>query len=108
MIAGRLPGALSNPAKVTTRRFIAWIYATLFVGTALLSGVFFFRTYQEYARYQQLEADSRQKLAQAMQRLKVQERVLERLRTDPDYVEKVIRQQLRYAKPSELIFRFED
>ena len=75
---------------------------------ALLSGVFFFRTYQEYARYQQLEADSRQRLALAVQRLKVQERALERLRTDPEYVEKVIRQQLRYAKPSELIFRFED
>ncbi len=94
--------------NVTTRRFITWIYATLFVGTALLSGVFFFRTYQEYARYQRLEADSRQRLVQATQRLQVQERVLERLRSDPAYVEKVIRQQLRYAKPSELIFRFED
>jgi cell division protein FtsB len=51
---------------------------------------------------------SRQRLAQAEQRLRDQERVLQRLRSDPDYVEKVIRQQLRYAKPSELIFRFED
>jgi cell division protein DivIC len=93
---------------VTTRRFITWIYAALFVGIGLVSGVFFFRTYQEYAQYQRLEADSRSRLAQAEVRLRDQARVLERLRTDPDFVEKVIRQQLRYAKPSELIFRFED
>ena len=108
MIAARPRLRYQFPSKVTTRRFITWICATIFVGTALLSGVFFFRTYQEYARYQQLEAESRLRLAQAQQRLQVQQRVLERLRTDPAYVEKVIRQQLRYAKPSELIFRFED
>ena len=93
---------------MNARRLIVWFYALLFVGMGLLSGVFFFRTYQEYAQFERLEAESRQRLAQAQQRLKEQERVLERLRTDPDYVAKVIRQQLRYAKPSELIFRFED
>jgi len=30
-----------------------------------------------------------------------------RLRTDPAYVERVIRRQLGYAKPDEFIFRFE-
>jgi len=95
-------------SNVNARRLIAWIYAVLFIGIGTLSGVFFFRTYQEYAQYQRLEAESRQKLVQAEQKLKDQERVLERLRSDPDYVAKVIRQQLRYAKPSELIFRFED
>ncbi len=104
----RRAGWVIESPEVTTRRFITWLYATAFVGMALLSGVFFFRTYQEYANYQQLEAESRLRLEQAQQRLKVQQRVLERLRSDPAYVEKVIRQQLRYVKPSELIFRFED
>ncbi len=107
-----LPSGGRSPYRihtiVTTRRFITWIYATLFVGVGLLSGVFFFRTYQEYAQYQRLEADSRLRLAKAERRLQDQQRVLDRLRTDPEFVEKVIRQQLRYAKPSELIFRFED
>lgn len=93
---------------MNARRLILWIYVVLFVGVGLISGVFFFRTYQEYAQLQRLEAESRQRLAQAEQRLNEQERVLERLRTDPDYVARIIRQQLRYAKPSELIFRFED
>jgi cell division protein FtsB len=37
-----------------------------------------------------------------------QEIVLQRLRTDPAYVEKVIRRKLGYAKPDEFIFRFEN
>jgi len=39
-------------------------------------------------------------------RLREQEIVLERLRSDPAYVEKVIRRRLGYAKPDEFVFRF--
>jgi cell division protein FtsB len=93
---------------MTARRVIIWIYAGIFVGLGLLSGGFFFQTYQEYAQLQRVEVEGRQHLAQAQQRLKEQEVVLDRLRHDPAYVKKIIRQQLRYAKPSELIFRFDD
>ena len=97
-----------SDSSLTARRVIIWIYAGLFVGVGLLSGVFFFQTYQEYAQLRRVEADTRQRLARAEQRLKDQELVLERLRSDPAFVEKIIRLQLRYAKPSELIFRFEE
>ncbi len=93
---------------MTARHVVVWLYAAIFVGLGLLSGVFFFQTYQEYAQLQRVEAESRQRLAQAEQRLKEQEQVLDRLRNDPAYVKKIIRQQLRYAKPSELIFRFDE
>ena len=105
---GRVDGISKAGTIVTARRIIIWIYAGLFIGVGLLSGAFFFQTYQEYAQLQRIEAESRQRLALAEQRLRDQERVLERLRTDPNYVEKVIRRQLHYAKPSELIFEFED
>jgi cell division protein FtsB len=91
---------------MTARRVIIWIYAGIFVGLGLLSGGFFFQTYQEYAQLQRVETEGRQRLAQAEQRLKEQQQVLDRLRNDPAFVKKVIRQQLRYAKPTELIFRF--
>lgn len=90
------------------RRFIVWIYAVCFIAVGAGSGVFSFRTYQEYAQLRRVEAESRERLAEAAGRLKAQERVLERLRTDPAFVEKIIRQQLRYARPDELIFRFEN
>jgi len=101
---------MSNKAgpPVTARRVIIWICASLFLGVGLLSGGFFFQTYQEYAQLQRVEAERRQRLAQAEQRLREQEQVLERLRNDPAYVKRIIRQQLRYAKPSELIFRFDE
>ena len=51
---------------------------------------------------------SRRRLAEAEAKLREQEKILERLRNDPVYVEKVIRRRLGYAKPEEFIFRFED
>ena len=47
------------------------------------------------------------KLAVKEGELREQQRTLERLRTDPDFVEKIIRQRLGYAKPGDLIFRFD-
>ena len=91
---------------MTARRLIAWIYAVLFLGVGMISGVFLFRTYQEYTELQRLEAKSRERVAQARQRLEEQKRVLDRLQHDPYYVEKVIRLQLLYAKPADFIYRF--
>lgn len=89
------------------RRFIVGLYLTLFLGAAVTSGVFFWQAHQEYERLHELEESSRKRLAAAETLLKEQERVLERLRSDPAYVEKVIRQRLGYAKPEEYIFRIE-
>ena len=102
--AGRVSESLRI---VSARRIIIWIYLGLFVGVGVLSGAFFFQTYQEYAQLQRMEAENRQRLAQAEQRLREQQRILERLRTDDSYVDKVIRKQLRYAKPTDFIFLFE-
>ena len=89
------------------RRIIRWTYALLFVVVGALSGMFFFRTYQEYARLKQIEVECRQRLAQAQADLAVNKVKLERLRTDPAYVRRTIRQQMGYAKPDELIYRFD-
>ena len=53
-------------------------------------------------------AKQNEAVAEAELRLKYQEQVLERLRTDPAYVEKVIRRKLGYARPEEYVFRFEN
>jgi cell division protein FtsB len=55
-----------------------------------------------------IQTESRQRVAEAELKLKYQEQVIERLRTDPAYVEKVIRNKLRYARPEEFVFRFEN
>ncbi|PTY04766.1 septum formation initiator [Opitutaceae bacterium EW11] len=92
---------------MTLRRLIIAFYLLLFLSLAAGSGVFFLQTKREYTRLQQMEAQSKVRLAEAEQKLREQERVLERLRTDPAYVEMIIRQRLGYSKPDEYIFRFE-
>lgn len=84
------------------------MYLILFLGVAVASGVFFWRAYQEYENLREQEQRVRQRLAEAEQRLKDHEKILDRLRTDPIYVERVIRQRLGYAKPDEYIFRIRE
>lgn len=74
---------------------------------AVGSGVFFLQTRRQYQQLLKSEAESRQLLAEAQLKLREQDKILDRLRTDPAFVELVIRRQLGYAKPDEMIFRFE-
>lgn len=90
------------------RRILISLYLALFVGAGLVSGVFLWQAHGEYSRLLRIEAASRQRLAAAEARLKEQERILDRLRNDPSYVEKVIRRRLGYVKSDEFVFRFED
>ena len=98
----------SPPSPVNLRRFIAAIYVVLFVGVVAASGVYFWQTREEYKQLKQQEAASQRRLAETEARLREQEKIIERLRNDPAYVEKVIRRRLQYAKPDEFVFRFEE
>lgn len=89
------------------RRAIITFYLVLFVSVAAGAAGFLWQTRAEYDRLKEIEAQSRARLALAEDRLREQERMLERMRTDPAYVEMVIRRRLGYAKPDEFIFRFE-
>jgi cell division protein FtsB len=93
---------------VNQNRVIISLYLVLFVGAGLTSGLFLWQASEEYSQLKRMEAASRQRLAEAEVRLKEQERILDRLRNDPAYVERVIRRRLFYAKPGEFVFRFED
>lgn len=93
---------------MTPRRILILLYVVLLGGLGLGAGALFLDSRAEHARLRQSEAVLRQRLAETQARLAEQERVLERLRTDRDYVSKVIRQRLHYAKPGEVVFRFED
>lgn len=90
------------------RRLIVGLYLALFLGVAGTSSYYFMQTQREYDRLKRMHGESVDKLAEAREKLREQERILERLRTDPAYVEKVIRRRMFYAKPDEYIFRFED
>ena len=90
------------------RQIIVTFYLLLFLSVGAGSAVFFWQTRQEYNQLRQVELATQHRLAEAEQRLRDQEQVLQRLRTDPAYVEMKIRQRLGYARPEEFIFRFEE
>ena len=93
---------------MTLRGFIFILFLVFFAGLSAAAGFYFFDAREEYNRQKTVEAANRVRLAEAEEKLRDQERVLERLRTDPAYVEKVIRRKLGYAKSDEYIFRFEE
>src|SRR5690606_18161757 len=80
------------------------------VAAGVLAGlaVVLAQTRAEYERVREAEVQIRRRLAEVETRLAEQEVVLERLRTDPAYVEAVIRRRLGYAKPDEFVFRFDE
>jgi cell division protein DivIC len=93
---------------VTLRKIIIVLYATVFIAIGVTSAGFFWQARQELGQLRLQEARQKARLEELQVRLTEQERVLRRLREDPGYVERVIRRRLLYARPDEMVFRFED
>jgi cell division protein FtsB len=102
-----LPKLRSTLRLMTLRRSVIAFYALLFVALTLFAALFFLRTYGEYSALKAGEMESRQRLADLQLRLIEQKTILVRLREDPDYVERAVRERLRFAHPDEVVFRFE-
>ncbi len=92
---------------MNTSRVITILYIVVFVALGLGAGALFLDAHAEYRHQQSLAAENRRRLAEAEARLAEQQVILERLRTDPAYVEKVLRERY-HARPGELIFRFKE
>lgn len=92
---------------MNSRRLIVTLYVLLFAGMGVGAGALFIDARAEYVQLKQAEADNQRRLTEAQAELARQEKILQRLRSDPKFVEDVIRKRLGYAKPGEYIFRFE-
>jgi cell division protein FtsB len=92
---------------MTFRRSIAAFYGLLFLALTLFAGVFFVDTHRELAAQRTREEENRQQLLELKQTLADKRVTLDRLRGDPVYIERVIRERLGYARPDETVIRFE-
>ena len=90
------------------RLCIIYVYLALILGIGAAGGMYLLDARAEYSRLLTIQAQNRRRVAEAETQLKYQETVLERMRTDPAYIEKVIRRKLGYARPDEFVFRFEN
>ena len=93
---------------VNLRRLILSLYMVFIVGLGVAGAVYFLEARAEYDRLRAVEAENRRRLADAEARLRIQEKILDRMKNDPDYVEKIIKLKLGYLQPDEFIFRFEN
>lgn len=92
---------------MTLRRSVLAFYALLFVALTMFAGLFFLRTYGQYKSLRSEEAESQQRLAELENRLAHHRAEIEGIQSDPAHLERVIRERLGYAKPDEVVFRFE-
>ncbi len=97
-----------GPFTTGVRRLVQIVYLVVFAALAVGSLTFGWQTWREYQRLQEVARVMEERLGVAEQRLADQQEQLRRLQEDPDYVELVIRRRLGYAKPDELIFRFDE
>ena len=65
------------------------------------------QTYREYKNFKAGEVKIEEKLIQARKEFDYKEIYLELLE-DPEFLERVARERLGYARPDELLFRFSD
>ncbi|MGH7997120.1 MAG: FtsB family cell division protein [Opitutaceae bacterium] len=88
------------------RQIVFSVYLAIFAALGVAAGLYFVNMREEYTLLQRREAADQHRLDDAEKTLADQERTLDRLRNDPDYVARVIRRNLGYAKPDEAIFHF--
>jgi cell division protein FtsB len=102
-------GALSLIAAeiVDTRRIILTSFFVLLTGFGIWTGGQFIEACTELRHQEQQEQANQAKIAAAKARLDEQDRILHLLKNDPVFVEKAIRERLKYALPGEVIFRFD-
>ena len=83
----------------------------MLIGMLSILVVFFgglvLKTHREFKNFQARENRVETKLTQARKEFAQKEAYLKRLE-DPEFLERVARERLGYARPDELIFRFKD
>ena len=63
-------------------------------------------TYREYQAFRAQQSENQENLVLARAELKKRERYMDLLESDPEILEHVARERLKYSKPNELIFHF--
>ncbi|MFL3657276.1 MAG: septum formation initiator family protein [Opitutales bacterium] len=83
----------------------------LFISGLLAVGCFAgsdaFKRYEKLQAARGTEAEAQRNLELLDVKTESRKIALERLKHDPEYVEKIIRQKLNYAKEDEVVFKFE-
>lgn len=88
-------------------KVLFYIYLAVFAGLSVFFCIFLQQTYREYTTLKHRQEQYTRQVEQAEQELAYKKHYYENLHNNPEFVERVVRQKLGYAKPGEILFRFE-
>src|SRR5690625_368084 len=97
--------AMKNPKFEKT---VLFLFLGLFIAAGVVFTLLLGKTYREYLHIKSREIDYAENVSKKEAQLKEKEEKLYRLRHDPEYIERVIRQRPGYAKPGGLELRCEE
>lgn len=88
-------------------QIVTFFFVLAFITVGVFAIVFLYRDYQHLDKLRSEQAILEQKLEMLRAEVSEREETLAKLKGDSEYIEKVIREKLNYAKEGEVIFRFE-
>jgi cell division protein FtsB len=94
-------------AQRKERAFVLMLMGMLCV-LIVFFGSLVLKTHREYQNFKERENRIEAKLIQARKEFAQKEAYLSQLLDDPEFLERVVRERLGYARPDELLFRFSD
>ena len=96
-----------NNAQQKERALVLMLMGMLCVLVIFFGGLVL-KTHREYQNFKARENRIEAKLIQARKEFVQKEAYMTRLIDDSEFLERVVRERLGYARPDELLFRFSD
>lgn len=90
------------------RKLILLGLAAILAGLVATFSVLLHQTWQEYRAFSQREAMLATRLAAIQKDAASRQAFLEKLHQDPDFLERIVRERLGYARPGDILYRFPD
>lgn len=89
-------------------RFLSFFYLVALVGLGFLFFLYFSQNYRELSRLQEREAALQRTIEAREAELIRKETYARKLAEDPEFLERIIREQLGFIRPGEFLFRFDE
>ncbi len=88
-------------------QIILGLLGALLALVVLSFSALFLQSYREFEYFKSKELELEKQLSHLKEKISQREKYLDLVLHEPDFLERVVRQKLGYARPEETIYRFE-
>ena len=97
-----MAGRIASLAQI-----VLGLLSTLLALAVLSFSALFLQSYREFEYFKSKEMELEKQLSHLKVKISQKEKYLDLVLHEPDFLERVVRQKLGYARPDETIYRFE-